>query len=55
MYFSAGYQADAIAVANALTIPVSAAAELPADLPLDTKGANVVVVLGTDNLGLAPG
>lgn len=55
VYFSAGYQADAIAVANALTIPVSAAAELPADLPLDTKGANVVVVLGTDNLGLAPG
>ncbi|MCC6435190.1 MAG: LytR C-terminal domain-containing protein [Acidimicrobiales bacterium] len=54
VYFTADYQADALAVATALAIQPSAVAELPTDLPLDTKSANVVVVLGTDNQGLAP-
>jgi hypothetical protein len=55
VYFTPDYQADAIAIAQALTIDVAAVAALPAEgLPLDTKGAAVIVVLGTDNLGLAP-
>ncbi len=55
VYFRAGYQADALAVAKALTIDVSKVKELPATvLPIDGKTAHVVVVLGTDGQGLSP-
>jgi hypothetical protein len=55
VYFTPDYQADAIAIAQALTIDVATVTAMPAEgLPLDTKGAAVVVVLGTDNQGLAP-
>ena len=55
VYFLPDYQADAIAVAQALTVDVAAATPMPADgLPLDVKNAAVVVVLGTDGQGLAP-
>ncbi len=55
VYFRAGYQADALAVAKVLTIDVSKVKELPASpLPIDVKTANVVVVLGTDGQGLMP-
>lgn len=55
VYFAAGYQADAIAVATALTIDVAKVVALPTTaLPLDLKNAAVVVVLGTDGQGLLP-
>lgn len=55
VYFTEGYQADAIAVAQLLTIEVARVTPMPANpLPLDTKNANVVVVLGTDGKGLSP-
>lgn len=49
------YQADAVAVAQALTIDASAVAPLPAEgLPIEVGDAMVVVVLGADGQGLAP-
>ena len=55
VYFTPDYQADAIAVAQALGIDVAAVAAAPAQaFPLDTKSAGVIVVLGTDGQGLSP-
>ncbi len=54
VYYTPDYQADAIAIAAALTIPNEAVGPLPEGIPLDLKGANVLVVLGTDGLGLSP-
>ncbi len=55
VYFTPDYQADAIAVAQALGIDVAAVAAVPAQaFPLDTKSAGVIVVLGTDGQGLSP-
>jgi hypothetical protein len=48
VFFTAGYERDAAAVATALTLPGTAVKVLPAPAPFDTKGANVVVVLGAD-------
>ena len=48
VYFTAGYERDAAAVATALGLPPAAVKPLPSPAPFDTKGANVVVVLGAD-------
>jgi hypothetical protein len=55
VYFQDGYQADALNIAQALGIDVSAAVPMPeTPLPVDTGDAMVVVVLGTDGQGLKP-
>jgi hypothetical protein len=47
--FAPGYQADAAAIASTLSLPASAAQPIPTPAPVsDTKGANVIVVVGTD-------
>src|SRR4051794_18879138 len=48
VYFTPGYDRDALAVATVLQLPGTAVKPLPAPPPFDTKGANVVVVLGAD-------
>ena len=48
VYFTPGYEADAAAVAAALTLPPEAIKAIPAPPPFDTKGANVAVVIGSD-------
>ena len=48
VYFTAGYDADAPAVAAALGLPASAVQPFPNPPPLDPQGANVVVILGPD-------
>jgi hypothetical protein len=51
VYFVAGYDADAQAVATKLGLPAGAAQPLPTPLPAtvaDAKDANLVVVVGTD-------
>jgi hypothetical protein len=51
VYFVAGYDADAQAVAAKLGLPASAAQALPTPLPAtvaDAKDANLVVVVGSD-------
>lgn len=54
VYYLPDYQADAVAVAQALTIDAAAATALPPEgLPIDIGEAMVVVVLGTDGQGLA--
>lgn len=52
-YVDPAYQPDAAAVAAILGIPPEAVvqADSGTELSMDTKGANVVVVLGTDNVG----
>jgi len=51
VYFVAGYDADAAAIAGTLGLPASAAQPLPTPPPAsvgDPKDANVVVIVGTD-------
>jgi hypothetical protein len=51
VYFVAGYDADAQAIAAKLGLPASAAQPLPTPVPesvTDAKDANVVVVVGSD-------
>lgn len=48
VYFTAGYQAEAAAIAAALELPANVVAAIPTPPPLDPKTANVVVVLGAD-------
>jgi hypothetical protein len=48
VYFTAGYERDAAAVATVLTLPGTAVKALPAPAPFDTKGANVADVIGAD-------
>jgi hypothetical protein len=49
VYFVPGYQPEAVALAAALSLPPSAAQPVPSPLPVtNTKGANLVVVVGTD-------
>ncbi len=53
VYFIPGYDADAVAVAATLGLPATAVMPLPVPAPPqipggDTKGANVVAVLGPD-------
>lgn len=56
VYFAEGYQADATAVAEALGIPATQVAAMPVapDAPpvADLGGANVLVVIGLDGLGV---
>jgi hypothetical protein len=48
VYFAAGYQADATAIAQQLGAPAAGVHPMPTPPPLDVKGANVLVVLGPD-------
>lgn len=48
VYFGPGLQADAVAVAEALGLPAAVVSALPSPPPFDTRGADVVVVVGTD-------
>ncbi|MEY2433400.1 MAG: hypothetical protein QOC92_3125 [Acidimicrobiaceae bacterium] len=51
VYFVAGYDADAQAIAAKLGLPASAAQALPTPVPesvADAKDANIVVVVGSD-------
>lgn len=48
VYFTPGYEPDALAVAKVLTLPGTTVKALPAPAPFDTKGANVAVLLGAD-------
>lgn len=48
VYFTPGYEPDAVAVAKVLTLPGTTVKPLPAPAPFDTKGANVAVLLGAD-------
>jgi hypothetical protein len=52
-YVDPAYAPDAAAIAGVLGIPPEnvVQADTGTELGLDTKGANVVVVLGTDNVG----
>jgi hypothetical protein len=49
VFFAAGYERDAAAVASALALPGETVKALPAPAPFDIKGANVAVVLGADH------
>ncbi|HEX4979399.1 MAG TPA: hypothetical protein VFV35_04970, partial [Acidimicrobiales bacterium] len=52
VYFTADYQADAVAIAAALGIPADLVKPVPAPAPVpDLKTANVLVVLGSDHAG----
>ncbi len=55
VYFAAANQADAIAIAQLLSINVSAVTPMPAEgfAGLDLGGAMVLVVLGADGQGIA--
>jgi LytR cell envelope-related transcriptional attenuator len=47
--FTPGYQPEAAALAASLSLPATAAQPMPSPPPVtDTKGANIVVVVGTD-------
>ncbi len=48
VYFTPGYDRDAAAIAATLGLPATVVKPMPAPAPLDVKGANVAVVLGTD-------
>ncbi len=55
VFYAEGYQADALNVAQKLSIAASAVKALPSTpFPIDLKGAKVVVLLGTDGQGLKP-
>lgn len=57
VFHTAGFEADARAVATALGLPATVVKALPAPPPFDTKGANVAVVIGADSgtkFGAAP-
>ena len=49
VYFTAGYDREAAAVAAALQLPAELVKPVPTPAPLDIKTANVVVVLGGDH------
>lgn len=49
VYFTAGFDRDAAAIAAALQLPPATVKPLPAAPPFDTKDANVIVVLGTND------
>jgi hypothetical protein len=48
VYFTPGYDRDALAIAGVLQLPATTVKPLPSPAPFDIKGANVVVVLGAD-------
>jgi len=48
VYFTPGYDRDAAAIATVLQLPGTTVKPLPSPAPFDTKGANVVIVLGAD-------
>ena len=49
MYFAAGFDKDAAAIATTLQLAPTSVKALPSPPPItDAKGANVVVVLGAD-------
>ncbi len=48
IYYAQGYEQEAAAVAQALSIPASAVAALPTPPPFDIRNSNVIVVIGTD-------
>jgi hypothetical protein len=53
VYFAEGFQADATAVAEALGIPATQVAAMPETPPVgDLAGANVLVIIGLDGLGV---
>ena len=49
VFFAAGYERDAAAIATALQLPGTTVKALPTPAPFDIKGANVAVVLGADH------
>lgn len=49
VYFTAGFDRDAAAIAAALQLPPTAVKAMPAPPPFDTKDANVAIVLGTND------
>jgi hypothetical protein len=51
VYYVAGYDREAAAIGSALGLPASVVKPMPTPAPVDTKGANVLVVLGTDQAG----
>jgi len=52
VYYTQGYDREAAALAILLSLPASAAQPMPTPAPVpDTKGANVVVVVGPDLAG----
>ena len=48
VFFTAGFDREAAAVAAALGFPPESVKQLPTPPPLDPKTANVVVVIGAD-------
>ena len=48
VYYAAGAQADAQAVATALGLDPSVVAAMPSPPPVDLAGATVLVVIGSD-------
>ena len=49
IFYAAGYELDAIQIAQSLNAPPGAVAPMPADPPVgDLEQAHVLVVLGTD-------
>lgn len=49
VYYAAGYQSDAVALAQLLKLGPTAAQPMPTPAPVaDTRGANIVVVVGVD-------
>jgi predicted flap endonuclease-1-like 5' DNA nuclease len=50
IFFAAGFQPDALAIATLLGLPASAVAALPAKPPVTVGSANVVVIAGKDVL-----
>ena len=49
VYFTAGYDKEAAAIAATLGLPATSIKPLPTPPPVDPKTANVVVVLGADH------
>lgn len=49
VFFMPGFDRDAAAIAAALQLPPATVKPLPAPPPFDTKDANVIVVLGTND------
>lgn len=49
VFYTAGYERDAAALAAALGLPGTTVKAIPTPLPYDTKGANVAIVIGADH------
>lgn len=49
VYYTAGYEREAVAVATALGLPQSVVKLVPTPPPFDAKTANVLVLLGSDH------